>query len=235
MQMIQAIIPARGGSKGVPRKNALPLGGRPLIAWTIEAARRSCFIDEVFVSTDDSEIAEIAENHGANVIARPQSMSGDLASSEEALLHAISVNKKCAAADIIVFLQCTAPLTATEDIDSTIEVLVEEQADTAVAVTEFHHFLWHDDQTGFVGVNHDASVRELRQAREPDYLETGAVYVARREGLEKHRHRFFGKIARYVTPPERVWEIDSFVDFQVAEVLLRNSKKADAVAKPGER
>ena len=114
MLMAQAIIPARGGSKGVPRKNTLPLGGRPLIVWTIEAARRSRFIDEVFVSTDDPEIAEIAENHGASVIARPQRISGDSASSEEALLHAISTNEKCGRADIIVFLQCTAPLTATE-------------------------------------------------------------------------------------------------------------------------
>ena len=74
-------------------------------------------------------------------------------------------------------------------------------------------------------------MRGLRQARNPDYLETGAVYVARREGFEKYRHRFFGKIAYYVTPAERVWEIDSLLDFQVAEVLLRNSKKAAVLSK----
>ena len=224
--MIQAIIPARGGSKGLPRKNVLPFGGKPLIAWTIEAAKRSRFIDEVFVSTDDAEIAEIAERHEARVITRPPDISGDAASSEEALLHAISANETVGSADIIVFLQCTAPLTATEDIDSTIEALVEQRADTAVAVTEFHHFLWRNEEGGLVGVNHDPTVRELRQARTPDYLETGAVYVARREGLEQHRHRFFGKIAHHVTPPERVWEIDSLVDFQLADVLLRNRHAA---------
>ena len=219
-----AIIPARGGSKGLPRKNVLPLCGKPLIVWTIEAALAARSVDRVVVSTDDAEIARIAQAAGADVAMRPEEISGDSASSEAALLHVLEQlqTQEDYRPDLLVFLQCTAPLTLPEDIDGTVGALTDHEADTALAVTDFHYFLWKEDGCDVVGINHDKAIRKLRQDREPEYLETGAVYVMRTEGFLKTRHRFFGKTAMYVIPFDRCHEIDEPVDFQVAEVLLRN-------------
>ncbi len=129
---VVAIIPARGGSKGIPRKNIVPVAGKPLVAWSIEAARRASTVQRVFVSTDNGEIAEIAKQWGAEIIGRPVELSGDTASSESALIHALDVlkNEQDYMPDILAFLQCTSPLTLPEDIDGTIETLIAEQADS---------------------------------------------------------------------------------------------------------
>jgi N-acylneuraminate cytidylyltransferase len=225
-----AVIPARGGSKGIPRKNVRPVAGKPLLAWTIEAARLARRVGRVVVSTDDPEIALVARQYGADVIDRPAEISGDTASSEAALLHALDHLRDAEGydPDRLVFLQCTSPLTAAEDIDGTIDALDREQADTAVAVVPFHYFLWRKDPaTGDgVGINHDKRVRLLRQQREPQYLETGAIYAMKTAGFREARHRFFGKTALYEMPPERRWEIDDPVDMDIGEVLLRERERA---------
>lgn len=222
-----AIIPARGGSKGVPRKNIRFLAGKPLIAWTIEAALASAMVERVIVSTEDPEIAGVASQCGAEVVWRPAELATDTASSEAALLHALDelrLKEKCEP-DLVVFLQCTSPLTLPEDIDHTVRTLIEENADTALTVTAFHGFVWQRRKEGdAVGLNHDIKTRPLRQEREIQFLETGAVYVMRTEGFRRARHRFFGKTAMYVMPSERCLEIDDPVDFRIAEVLLRDVK-----------
>jgi YrbI family 3-deoxy-D-manno-octulosonate 8-phosphate phosphatase len=230
MSKTLAVIPARGGSKGIPRKNVRPVGGKPLLAWSIEAARASKRVNRVAVSTDDLEIASVARRFGAEVIERPEAISGDSASSESALLHALDLLKRSEGyePDILVFLQCTSPLTAPEDIDGVIKAMEREGADTAVAVIPFHYFLWrHDDSGDGVGINHEKRVRLLRQDREPQYLESGAVYVMKADGFRQARHRFFGRTALYEMPAERRWEIDDPVDMEVAEVLLRARSQAD--------
>jgi YrbI family 3-deoxy-D-manno-octulosonate 8-phosphate phosphatase len=228
-----AIIPARGGSKGIPRKNVLPLAGKPLIAHNIEQARLARQVNRVVVSTDDPEIAAVVQRYGAEVVWRPAEISGDTASSESALLHVLESLRRSEdyQPDLVAFLQCTSPLTLAEDIDGTIQALQDQEADTSLAVIPFHYFLWRidPDQAGggnATGINHDKSVRPLRQEREPQYLETGAVYVMKAAGFEQARHRFFGKTALYVMPSERRLEIDEPVDFQIAEVLLRSQDQA---------
>lgn len=223
-----AIIPARGGSKGIPRKNVLLLAGKPLLAHTIEQARASSTINRVVVSTDDPEIATIAQQYGAEVVWRPPEISGDMASSEAALSHTLAHlhENESYEPELIVFLQCTSPLTLAEDIDGTVQALLTQDADTALAVTPFHYFLWREDEHGdTVGINHDKRERLLRQQREPQYRETGAVYVMRTAGFLAAKHRFFGKTAHYVIPPERCLEIDEPVDFSVAEMLIRHQQK----------
>ena len=230
---ITAIIPARGGSKAVPRKNVLMLAGKPLIGWTIDAAINSATVDHVVVSTDSPEIADVAAEFGASIIWRPAEISGDLASSEDALIHSINsmADAGRAVSDITVFLQCTAPLIVSDDIDGTVDALVSSNADTAVAVADFHYFLWKESAYGdLIGINHDKQVRQLRQQREPNYIETGSVYAMKTLGFLKHKHRFFGKTAQYVTPPERVLEIDEPVDYRVAEVLLRDRLRVQQTA-----
>jgi YrbI family 3-deoxy-D-manno-octulosonate 8-phosphate phosphatase len=225
---VVAIIPARGGSKGIPRKNVRLLNGKPLLAYTIEQATQSSFVTRAIVSTDDNEIASVAQRYGAEVVHRPAEISGDDASSESALLHALDWLEQVEGyePELTVFLQCTAPLTLSQDIDGTVEVLLKEEADTALAVTPFHYFLWERGPNGnAVGVNHKKQVRLLRQCQEPQYLEAGAVYVMRTKQFKSVKHRFFGKTALYVMPSERRLEIDEPVDFRVAEILLRERQQ----------
>lgn len=219
-----AIIPARGGSKGVPRKNVRPLAGKPLLAHVVEQACRAKSLSRVLVSTDDLEIAQIATQFGAEVVERPAEFSGDTASSEAAVLHALDVLnlRHGEEPEITVMLQCTSPLTTAEDIDGTVGALLSADADTALAVTPFYHFLWRQAADGNAeGINHDKSFRLRRQDMEPQYLETGAVYAMRTSGFRTARHRFFGRTALYVMPPERVQEIDDPLDFAKAEVMIR--------------
>jgi len=222
-----AIIPARGGSKGIPRKNIRLLAGKPLIAYNIQQAKRSHFVNRLAVSTDDAEIAAVARQYGAEVIWRPAEISGDTASSESALLHALEHLRQSEGyqPDVLVFLQCTSPLTLAEDIDGTVQAMLDQAADSALAVIPFHYFLWRETGDDAVGINHDKHVRPLRQERQPQYLEAGAIYVMRVEGFLRARHRFFGKTALYVMPTERRLEIDDPVDFQVAEVLVRQQAR----------
>ena len=228
-----ALIPARGGSKNIPRKNICRLAGKPLVAWTIDTARRAKTVGRVVVSTDDTETSTIARQYGAEVVLRPPEISGDRASSESALLHALDHLQQSEGyePELIAFLQCTSPLTLPEDIDGTVQLLLRENADSALAVMPFHHFLWRRDPAGnATGINHDACVRLLRQEREPEFLETGAIYVMRTRGFKAARHRFFGTIRMYVMPPERCLEIDDPVDFRMAEVLLRERQQREKLA-----
>ncbi len=221
---VLAIIPARGGSKGLPQKNVLPICGKPLIAWTIESARSSRYIDRVVVSTDDRAISRISLEHGAEVINRPESISGDGAPSEAALAHALLYLKdhEDYTPTLTVFLQCTSPLTSPEDIDRCVEELLDNQADAAFTVTPFHYFVWQENVDNVAcGVNHDQKIRLRRQDRDQQFLETGAVYVFRTDGFLTSRHRFFGKTVFSEMPAERCLEIDELLDMERAEIRLR--------------
>lgn len=222
-----AVIPARGGSKGVPRKNVLPFCGKPLIAWTIEAALGAESVDAVAVSSDDPEILALSVKYGATPIERPPDLSGDSASSESALLHALDfLNERHGwEPETLVFLQCTSPLTAPEDIDRAVLKMRSNEADSCFAATEFHYFVWRDASDGHAeGVNHDKRCRPLRQEREAQFLETGAIYVMNSRGFKEARHRFFGKTVMSIQPPERRWEIDEGVDFEIGEFLMRRQE-----------
>lgn len=234
-----AIIPARGGSKGIPRKNIKLLCGKPLIAWTIEAALAAESIDRLVVSTDDREIAAASRNFGAEVTMRPAEISGDRASSESALLHVLRTlsDEEGYRPDIVVFLQCTAPLTKPEDIDGTVRVVSEGGCDSAVTMTPFHHFVWrHDSERNLQGVNHDQNQRLMRQEREAEFLEVGAVYALSTEGFLESRFRFFGRVGKYLIPQQRAFEIDEPQDWPVAQALLRaNVKSRDLFRQSGRR
>lgn len=219
-----AIIPARGGSKGIPGKNILSIAGKPLIVYTIEAALNADSIGQVFVTTDDEGIAAVAKQAGAEIIDRPPELSGNAASSETALLHALETirDSGTALSENFVFLQCTSPLTLPEDIDGTVQALMDRQADTAFTATRFHGFVWKQDSSRkATGINHDKSIRLRRQDKEPEFLETGAVYVLNTQGFFANKHRFFGITAVYETPAERAPEIDEPNDLQIVSERLR--------------
>lgn len=225
---VLAIIPARGGSKGIPRKNIRSVDGRPLISYMIEAALGAKTISRVAVSTDDSEIASVAKNCGAEIVIRPAQISGDNASSETALLHTLDhyVETENYQPDITVFLQCTSPLTISDDIDNTVQKMLSQNADTALAVAPFHYFVWTVNDSGeAIGVNHDKKVRLMRQQRQNQFVETGAVYAMKTAGFLKFKHRFFGKTVCHEMPIERCFEIDDPVDLDIVEAIMRSIRK----------
>ncbi|HEY4151679.1 MAG TPA: acylneuraminate cytidylyltransferase [Pseudolysinimonas sp.] len=208
-----AVIPARGGSKGVPRKNLRRVGGIPLIARAIRSARMTRGIDRVVVSTDDDEIAAVAREWGAGVVMRPAELSGDTATSESALEHALAeLARLGVGVGILVFLQATSAFIDPADLDAAIERVRAGESDSVFSAVESWGFLWRTDAgspTGATGINHDYRHRLRRQERAPEFLETGAFYVMDAAGFRSAQHRFFGRIGIALVPEAHAMEVDT--------------------------
>lgn len=217
MSQVLAVIPARGGSKGVPGKNVARIGGVPLVARAVRAALGASHIDQVVVSTDDPDIARAAEQAGAIIVQRPAELAGDTATSEAALTHAIGEVHGEQPPEIVVMIQATSPFITSEELDDLVGV-IKAGADSAFTAAPFHGFVWRSANNA-VGVNHDSARRPRRQDREPEWLETGAAYAMRTDGFARSGHRFFGRIVAVPTAPERVLEIDEPGDLARAQVL----------------
>jgi len=214
-----AIIPARGGSKGIPNKNLQTVGGVTLLARTISACLKSESIATVYVSTDSDDIAAVALNNGAQVIRRPADISGDTASSESALLHSLNeIVKTSSLPKNVLFAQCTSPFITHTDIDGILDLLKDH--DSALTVTHNHAFIWRKDNTGnAIGINHDSAIRLPRQQLDPEYKETGALYAMNIDQFRTCGHRFFGRIGMYEVPADRSMEIDEPEDLRLANTL----------------
>ena len=222
-----AIIPARGGSKGVPGKNLRPVGGVPLISRAIRACQDADRIDHVYVSTDDPAISAAAKQTGATVIERPTEIAGDTASSETALEHAIGeIRASGVVPEVMAFVQCTSPFIDPQDLDQAVAMITSDRADSVLSAIETYEFLWRDADTAvaagsgaMLGQNHDASYRPRRQERRPDYRETGAFYVMRVDGFLAHRHRFFGRTGVVNVSEFSALEIDTVEELHLADAI----------------
>lgn len=219
---VLAIIPARGGSKGIPRKNVLNVAGKPLVAHSIEQARQARLVSRVAVSTDDDEIARVSEASGAEVVHRPADISGDKATSESALIHALGALMASGQyrPDLVVFLQCTSPLRQPGDIDAAITTLLDQKADSLLSVSPSHRFLWAEKDGQATSLNYDFRHRPRRQDMAPQYVENGSIYVFRPEVLLQGGNRLGGKVALHVMDEDASWDIDTPFDMRVAEMLL---------------
>ncbi|WP_030220739.1 N-acylneuraminate cytidylyltransferase [Streptomyces sp. NRRL WC-3626] len=146
VRRVLAVIPARGGSKGVPAKNLAPVGGVPLVARAVRECRAARYVTDVVVSTDDQAIAAAARQAGAEVVLRPAAIAGDTATSEAAVLHAMDTHEALhgAPVDVVLLVQCTSPFLIREDIDAVAAAVATRTADTAVTVAPFHGFIWRD-------------------------------------------------------------------------------------------
>ena len=209
-----AIIPARGGSKSIPRKNIKMLYGKPLIVWTIKQALASK-IDEVYVSTENGEITDIAQKAGAKIIKRPIKLAQDDISTESVLLHASKVLKDDY--DIMILLQCTSPLRFPSQINEAIDLFIKEKADSLVSVYKNEKFLWKDGKP----FNYDFKNRPRRQEKEWELAENGSICIFKKEILLKEKNRLGGKIIFYVMPKWMSLDIDEEDDFKMAEFLMR--------------
>lgn len=221
---IIAIIPARGGSKGIPRKNIKFLAGKPLIAWTIESALKSRNIDRVIVSTDDEKIAGISKRYGAEVIKRPKKLATDRARMIGTIFHVLSVLKK-ENLDIVVLLQPTSPLRTSLHIDEAIDKFFKEKYDSLLSSCPSHAFIWRVKKGRAAPVNYNFKKRQRRQDINPEYKENGAIYILERKNLIKKQTIPNGKIGLYVMPEENSVEIDTKFDFWLCEVIIKNYVK----------
>lgn len=221
MSEVVAIIPARGGSKGIPHKNLRRVGGIPLVARAVDAARRCPSIDRVVVSTDDDDIAAVAAEWGAEVILRPVVLAGDEATSESALLHALEVlEQRRVDVGVIAFLQATSPFIDVPALHDAVLLVRSRRRDSVFSAVESYGFLWSKTAgSAAQAVNHDASVRPRRQDRDPHYLETGAFYVLRAAGFRAMGHRFFGSIGIAEVPERTAIEIDTAAELEIAQAL----------------
>lgn len=225
-----AIIPARGGSKGVPRKNVLPVAGVPLVARAVGAALRAG-IERVYVSTDDAEIAAVAVAAGAEIIHRPAEIAGDTATSESAVLHAMDeIAGRGLDVATVVFLQATSPFIPSEGIAEAVRLVESGEYDCAFSAYETYGFLWGRAQDGgAIAINHEAHHRPRRQDREPHYMETGAFYVFDAAGFRAANHRFFGRIGVVEVPENSAVEIDNAFELERAGAIAHLIEQPEAI------
>lgn len=228
---ILAIIPARGGSKRLPRKNILPIAGKPLIQWTIEASLDSKYIDSTFVSTDCSEIAETAKSCGAQVpYLRSDILSNDTATSMDVVLDAIDNYERSGQVfDFVLLLQPTSPLRTTGDIDGAIEMFQSKSADAVVSVTECEHSpLWSNTLPSDFSLSNfipDSVLKQRSQDLPKYYRLNGAIYLFNvkhvKEGIS---YLSLPRSFAYAMDKSHSIDIDDNFDFSVAEAFLMNAK-----------
>jgi len=225
------VIPARGGSKGLPRKNLRHLAGRPLVTHSIRHASASPRVTRVVVSTDDREIADVSRQAGAEVVLRPASLSGDEASSESALLHVLDHLRDSEGyePDLVVFLQATSPIRADTDVTAAIEQLEREGADSLFSASPVHGFVWRREQHGPVPVTYDPAHRPRRQDAPEHVIENGSIYVFRPDVFRASGHRLGGRVTAYLMGAREGLQIDDAVEFAMAEALLAAAQREAAV------
>lgn len=223
-----AVIPARGGSKGLPSKNIRLLAGKPLIAWSIERALESGRIDCVHVSTDDPEIAAVARAHGADVpYMRPAELALDTTPTEPVMTYALDWYGRAGRTfDAVVLLQPTSPLRFPGTLEAALEAFEAHGSESLLGVCENHHFFWRKSE--HAQALYDYRNRPRRQDIGPAdrwYRENGSIYVTRTSAFRQHSNRLCDPIHMHVMQEEEGWEIDSLADFMVVEALMKMSFK----------
>jgi CMP-N,N'-diacetyllegionaminic acid synthase len=217
-----AIIPARGGSKRLPRKNVLDLCGKPLISYTIEAGLKSKYVDKVVVTSDDNDILTISKEYGAKTIKRPDELASDIATTFDAIKHTIDNIEKY---DYIVLLQPTSPLRNEKHIDEAIELLEQKNADTIIGVCEMDHSpLWSntlDESLSMSNFLKEEVLNKRSQDLEKYYRLNGAIYICKTDELLKNKTFFLkDNIFAYIMDRKSSIDIDEEVDFKITKVFF---------------
>ena len=222
-----AIIPARGGSKRLPRKNVLDLNGKPLIAYSIEAGLDSSYIDKVVVTSDNDEILTISKKYGAITINRPNELASDTATTFDAIKHAVDNYEKY---DYIVLLQPTSPLRGRDHIDKAIELLESKNADAVVSVCEMDHSpLWSNtinDSLSMTGFLKDEVLNKRSQDLEIYYRLNGAIYICNTDRLLEERTFFLQEKSKaFKMDRESSIDIDEEADYLLAKFIMKKNTK----------
>lgn len=225
---ILALIPARGGSKGIPKKNIRLLAGRPLIYYTIHAVQESKYIHHIVVSTDDDEIANVAKYQGATIIKRPIELARDDSSTMDAILHAL---EQCEFQDIhpeiVVLLQPTSPLRTSTDIDSALELFMQSKCDSVISVVEASHPPhWNMVLKGsyLKPIFDEKLFKRRRQDLPQTYGPNGAIYIASVATLKNYHSFNCPKTKPYIMADEKSIDIDNEFDLFFAEALMKRGR-----------
>ena len=220
-ESVLAIIPARGGSKGLKDKNIKPLAGKPLIAWTIQAALNSAYIDRVIVSSDSKAIIDTAKQYGAEA---PFTRDKSLAEDESPTFDVIwDVLQRYPGYDWVVLLQPTSPLRIAEDIDAAIDCCIKRMAPACISVclsSESPHWMYTLDAKNHMHALYNEELIYQRQKLPKIYSLNGAVYVARREWLLEQKRFISPETTAYEMPQERSVDVDNIIDFLLAETII---------------
>ena len=230
---ILGVIPARGGSKGLPRKNVLPLLGEPLIGWTIRAVKESRCIDRIVISTDDKEIAAVCENLGVPVpFLRPKELAEDDTPMVDVALHVLEYlkSREDYSPDYVALFQPTSPLRTASDINRAVELLFSNnRADSVISIVEASekpYWMRTLSQEGFIKYFIEHEYKDLRrQDLPPVYIVNGAIYIGRTTTLLKNRTFSPEKTVGYLMPKSRSADIDDINDFKIAEMILSDQLK----------
>ena len=225
-----AVIPARGGSKGLPKKNITDIAGKPLIAWTIEASLRSKYITKTVVSSDDKEILDIAKQFGADALKRPKNLATDLATSEsvvEWVIEHLAFTGELF--DIVVLLQPTSPLRDYKDIDKAFEVMIEERATAVISVYAFDNKILKTfliNENGFMDSISKSKFSFMRRQDLPEtYMANGAIYIININSFKDTRCFMTDKTTSYVMPVETSRDIDGHMDLKHCAAILKKKNE----------
>jgi len=231
---IIGLLTARGGSKGIPKKNIMPLASKPLIAWSIEAAKQSQGLERVIVSTDDEEIALVARKWGADVpFIRPDVLAQDDSPHIDVVIHALEwfQENQDYVPDYVMLLQPTSPFRTANDIDAAIEIAQRNNADSVISVCESPAHPYKIRKISGQGMLSDFVEKPNGYLRRQDlpmaYLENGAIYLAKRDIVANERTLYPENTYAYIMKPEDSLDIDTLWDFCLAEILLKDKGKIE--------
>ena len=221
--IVNAVILARGGSKGILGKNIMDFCGKPLLAWTIEQCLQTESVSGVWVSSDDEKILAVAEKYGAQLIERPAKISDDYATSESAWLHAVNyLEQRELTTDVLLAPQVTSPLRTSEDIEKAIVIFENEQLDSlfSASIAEDLYY-WERAKDGLLSsVNYDYLNRKRRQDFQPQIIENGSFYLLKPDILKKENNRFGGEVGYSEMEFWKMFEIDELDDLRMCSSLM---------------
>ena len=224
---IYTIITARGGSKGIPRKNIKLLNGKPVIAYSIEPSISSDLIKNTYVTTEDIEISDVSKEYGAEIIDRPSHLAEDNSTSVDVILHALDyLEKNNNLPDFFVLLQPTSPLRSKEDIENSIDLFIKNECDALISVCKIDHtsMLSLTIENNFLKPNCNEDFLNTQRQELPDYYcPNGAIYITTPESLRKSKTFYPKKTIPYIMPKERSVDLDTEFDFKLTEFLLRKN------------
>ena len=224
---IVAFIPLRGGSKSIPHKNIKNIAGKPLSFWVIETALKSSAVDKIFVSTDSEEIKQVVnqiKNDKLEIISRSKKSATDQAATELAMLEFAKNNKDF---QDIILIQATSPLLTAKHLNEGVRKFKHNKYDSLLSVVRQKRFIWKENNNTACPINYNPLNRPRRQNFDGFMVENGEFYISSSENLLKSRCRISGKTGLYEMPEETFVELDSPMDWMIAETLLIHKKQRD--------
>lgn len=225
---ILSVIPARGGSKGIPMKNIVKINGKSLLHYSINSSLNSKYITKTIVTTDNQKIANEAKRLNADVVIRPKKLSTDKSQIEPAIEHVLkTLKKKNFVPDIIILLQNTSPLRNNKHVDEAIEIFLKKKYDSIISVYPAHEFLWRVKNDRIVPISYDPKKRPNRQQIKKEFLENGSIYITKFSAFIKSKCRVSGKIGIYEMTKEDSLQIDSKEDLKIISSILKKYKNTN--------